>query len=137
LKVTVVDAAGRTMPDPTPTQHDMGGLSPLGGAKPGGEWLESVWLLRYRTLDEPGDYTVTVFHDLGWGERQASDPRVVTLKLRIKMPNEAEARQVIADMEKAKSNHGNTWGKQGQPTADFSLLKFPVYRPLLAERDGK
>ncbi len=137
FKVTVVDAAGRELPDPAPTQHDMGGLSPLGGAKPGAAWFENVWLLRYRTLDQPGDYTVTVFHDLGWGERQATDPRVVTLKLRLKMPNEAQARQVIADMETAKSNSGSTWGTKGQPAADFSLLKFPVYRPLLAEREGK
>ena len=137
FKVTVVDAAGRELPDPAPKQWDMGGLSPLGGAKPGAAWFENVWLLRYRTLDEPGDYTVTVFHDLGWGERRAKDPRVVTLKLRIKMPNEAEARQVIAEMDKAKSNPGSTWGKKGQVTADFSLLKFPVYRPLLAEREGK
>lgn len=137
FKVTVVDAAGRELPDPAPKQWDMGGLSPLGGAKPGAAWFENVWLLRYRTLDEPGDYTVTVFHDLGWGERQAKDPRVVTLKLRLKMPNEAEARQVIAEMDKAKSNSGSTWGQKGQPAADFSLLKFPVYRPLLAEREGK
>ena len=137
FKVTVVDAAGREMSDPAPKQWDMGGLSPLGGAKPGAAWFENVWLLRYRTLDEPGDYTVTVFHDLGWGERQAKDPRVVTLKLRLKMPNEAEARQVIAEMEKAKSYSGSTWGTKGQPTADFGLLKFPVYRPLLAKREGK
>lgn len=137
FKVTVVDAAGRELPDPAPTQHDMGGLSPLGGAKPGAAWFENVWLLRYRTFDRPGDYTVTVFHDLGWGERQATDPRMVTLKLRLKMPSEAEARQVIANMEKAKSNPGSTWGTKGQPAADFSLLKFPVYRPLLAEREGK
>lgn len=137
FKVTVVDAAGREMPDPVPKQWEMGGLSPMGGLKPGAEWFENVWLLRYRALDQPGDYTVTVFHDLGWGERQAADPRAVTLKLRLKLPTEAEARQVIADMQQAKSNHGSTWGKKGQPAAYFSLLKFPVYRPLLAERGDR
>ncbi|PAW86554.1 MAG: hypothetical protein B9S33_07805 [Pedosphaera sp. Tous-C6FEB] len=134
FKVTVVDATGRAIPDPAPAQHEMGGLSPVGSAKPGGEWFESVWLLRYRTLDQPGDYTITVFHDLGWGERQAQDPRVATLKLRLKMPNEAEARQIIAAMDQAKADRGSTWGTKGQPKADFSLLKFPVYRPLLSER---
>ena len=43
----------------------------------------------------------------------------------------------IAEMEKAKSYSGNTWGTKGQPTADFNLLKFPVYLPLLAERQRK
>ena len=74
---------------------------------------------------------------LGWGERQAKDPREVTLKLRLKMPNAAEARQVIADMEKAKSDSGSTWGEKGRPAADFSLLRFPVYRPLLAEHGNR
>lgn len=133
FKVTVVDAAGREMPDPAPTQRNMGGLHPLAGVKPREEWFENVWLLRYRALDQPGDYTITVFHDLGWGERQANDPRVVSLKLRLKMPNEAEARQVILDMRMAKFNDGGTWGKKARPAADFSLLKFPAYRPLLAE----
>ncbi len=62
---------------------------------------------------------------------------MVTLKLRFKMPNEAEARQAIAEMEKAKTNSGSTWGTKGQPVADFSLLRFPVYRPLLAEREAE
>lgn len=137
FKVTVVDAAGRAMPDPAPKQWEMGGLSPVGVVKPGAEWFENVWLLRYRTLEQPGDYMVTVFHDLGWGEPRPNDPRQVTIKLRIKSPSVAEARQVINDMEQAKSNHGTTWGKKGQPTADFSLLKFPVYRPLLAARGDR
>ena len=132
FKVTVVDSAGREMPDPQPKQFNMGGLIPLGGIKPGQTWFEVVFLLRYRSLGQPGDYTVTVFHDLGWGPRRTNDFRVVSIRLKLKMPTVAEAAQVIAAMEKAKSYNGKSWGKKGQPTADFSLLKFPVYLPLLS-----
>ena len=129
FKVTVVDAAGRELPDPHPQQWNDGGTSPPMGfePKPGQTWFEDVFLLRYRSIEKPGDYIVTVFHDLGWGPRRTNDPRVVSIRLKLKMPTPLEAFHVIAAMEKSKAYTGKIAGRKGQPTADFSGLKYPVY----------
>lgn len=134
FKVSAVSSEGREATDPHPSQMEMGGLSPFPSPKPGETWFEDVPLLRYRSLDQPGEYIVIVFHDLGWGERQPNDPRVQSVKLTLKEPTEADARQVLADFEKAKGYSGKTWGEKGRSTPDFTLLKHPAYLPILAER---
>ena len=134
FKVSVIDGAGREMPDPHPRQGYQGGMMSPGGfdPKPGQTWFEDVFLLRYRSIEKPGDYTVTVFHDLGWGPRRTNDSRVVSIRLQLKMPTSLEAFHVIAAMEKAMTYTGKVVGRKGQPTADFSRLKYPVYLPQLS-----
>lgn len=137
FKVSAVSSDGREAIDPHPSQMEMGGLSPFPSPKPGETWFEDVPLLRYRSLDQPGDYTVTVFHDLGWGERQPNDPRVQTIKLTLKEPTEADARRLLAQFDQAKGYSGKSWGEKGRSTPDYTLIKHPAYLPVLEERAAK
>src|SRR5258706_8212392 len=67
FKVTATRSDGLVVEDPSPVQWQMGGLSPGASVAPGTNWYESVWVARYCEFLEPGDYTIRVFHDLGWG----------------------------------------------------------------------
>jgi hypothetical protein len=120
--------------DPNPVQWDMGGMSPSATLTNGAVWFEQVWLARYCLFEEPGVYTVRVFHDLGWGEKKAPDPREVSATITLKRPTPEEARKVVDDMFAALKYSGPTWGKKSEPMADFSVLRDPVYLPVLMER---
>ncbi len=135
--VKAVSASGTEATDPYPSQMNMGGLGGGGSAKQGKPWFEDVPLLRYRSLDQPGEYTITVFHDLGWGERQPNDPRVQTIKLKLNEPTEADARRLLAEFDQAKGYAGKSWGEKGRSTPDYTLLKHPAYIPVLEERAAK
>ena len=134
FKITARSVAGQPVGDPAPVQWNMGGLSPNTSLTNGAQWFEQVWLARYCLFEEPGSYTVRVFHDLGWGERQALDPREVTTTITLRRPTPEQARKVVEGMFSALKYGGPTWGKKSEPQADFSVLRDPVYLPVLVER---
>ena len=49
------------------------------------------------------------------------------------MPNELQARKTVDAMLAMRTSSGNTLGKKGQTFADFQLLRYPVYLPILNE----
>ena len=134
FKITASSAAGTPVPDPAPMQWNMGGLSPNNSLTNGAKWFEQVWLARYCLFEKPGIYTVRVYHDLGWGEKLTADPREVTATITLRRPNPEQARQVVEGMFSALKYGGPTWGKKSEPQADFSVLRDPVYLPILVER---
>jgi hypothetical protein len=133
FKVSATDAQGRPVADPSPVQWDMGGLSPMATLTNGASWDEQVWLVRYCRFEEPGTYTVRVFHDLGLGPKRDHDPRELTTTIHFKAPTEAEARELVAAMLKPSHDSGTTWGKRGRSVPDFGVLRHPAYLPALKD----
>ena len=131
FKIMAVDAKDQPVEDPAPTQYDMGGISPNAHLEPGEVWHENVPVLRYRKLDQPGEYEIEAYHDLGFGDRQEDDPRTKSISLKLQAPQEADARKILKAMQELKSYGGDTWGKKGRGKVDFTLLTHPVYLPLL------
>ncbi|MEQ2007395.1 MAG: hypothetical protein ABMA26_11410 [Limisphaerales bacterium] len=137
FRVTVEDERGREMVDPLPPERlqlQMGGLSPLNLTKPGETWFEDVPVLHYRTIERSGTFTVRVFHDMGWGAEEPRDKRTVSVQIVVREPSAEQALQVLADLDKAKSYNGKTWGQKGQATPDYRLLQHSNYLAPLVER---
>jgi hypothetical protein len=134
FKITASSADGKPVADPNPVQWNMGGLSPVTSLTNGARWFEQVWLAHYCLFEEPGVYTIRVFHDLGWGEKRAADPREVTATITLRRPTPEQARKVVEAMFSALKYGGANWGEKGEPQADFAVLRDPVYLPLLVER---
>jgi hypothetical protein len=149
FKVESYDEAGNPVPDPYPNPHNMGGFGGVGPLKPQEEHWEDLQLMRYREFTKPGKYTIQVYHDLGWEKRDSDSdyryrdsseipppPReapVVTAEINLVMPNAAQAREVVDEMLSLPENSNRTWGEKGQPYADFELLRYPVYLPIVKE----
>ncbi len=49
------------------------------------------------------------------------------------MPTETQARQVVAEVLKLPADGNRTFGKRGRVFADFELLRYPVYLPIMKE----
>ena len=49
------------------------------------------------------------------------------------MPNEMQARKIVDATLTMRTRSNNTWGTKGQTFADFELLRYPVYLPILNE----
>jgi hypothetical protein len=137
FKVTAVRVDGYVAPDPQPFQWMMGGLSPGAAVAAGSNWFEHVSVARYCEITEPGEYTITVFHDLGWGPRQSNDVREVSAKLQFKFPSDAEARAFVQQTLWSPAHNGWTWGKKGHQLPDVTVLYHPVYLPALLEHAEK
>jgi hypothetical protein len=69
FEVTVTGEDGKVVADPDPKPFNMGGLGYSPEIGPGASWCQSLPLLRYARIEEPGTYRVRVVHDLvppGW-----------------------------------------------------------------------
>jgi beta-lactamase regulating signal transducer with metallopeptidase domain len=140
-------AAGPDGPvdDPFPTRWCMGGLGSSQTVVPGGEYdMGGLSLLSYRRFTKPGTYELRAYHDLGWeaGNRYLPDSPfaeekneiptvaltapVATAKIRLVMPSETQARDVIARSREA--NRDNYYGE-----GIFSGLQLNSYLPPLLE----
>jgi len=150
FKVIATSADGRVVEDPYPQVTCMGGMGGNPTVEPGKTWWESLQLLQYCDFTRPGTYTVHVYHDLGWdpepNELKNALPQGAHLapiaegKLTLVMPTPAQAREVLRRMQKLPPDNGGTWGERRKPFADYTVLRQPVYLPLLlpaAERGEK
>lgn len=149
FKVEAFDAAGKPSPDPYPKPHNMGGWGGDFILKPGEEFWDDLQLMRYREITKPGKYTIKVYHDLGWEKRdsdrayryrETSDippaPRqapVVTTEINFAMPSAEQGRQVVDAMLAMRDDANRSWGEKGTLYADFELLRYPVYLPIMKE----
>jgi hypothetical protein len=60
FKIEVTDAAGKLLPDPHANAPDFGGLLSHEILTPGGRnFTKTIDLTKFRTIDKPGEYTVT------------------------------------------------------------------------------
>jgi hypothetical protein len=132
--VQATDGAGKPSDDPDPSGFCMGGLGHSPTVEPGQHRYESVPLLRYRRIENPGVYTIRVSHDLGWTETPGRKIPVAETTITFVRPSEAEARRLVATMLEAPPFNGRTSGERSAPYPDFSVLRDPVYLPVLLER---
>jgi hypothetical protein len=133
--VTAVSGDGIPVADPTPFMRNFGGgLMPNSDIKPGEDWFENVWVIEYCRFDAPGSYTIHSFHDLGFGEQMAADPRETSCTIQLRAPSEAEAEAILAEAETAKPNYGSTWGKKGEARLDYKCIRWPAFLEPLERR---
>lgn len=149
FKVEAVDEQGRRMEDPYPNPINMGGMGSEMTLEPGHDFKDALQLMRYREFAKSGTYTIQVYHDLGWevdsaggfpeittqsaipaGQRLAP---VATATIHLVMPDEQQARKVVDAMLAMPTDANRTWGKWGKPFADFELLRYRVYLPIMKE----
>jgi hypothetical protein len=149
FKIEATDAAGNAAADPYPNPANMGGPGGKLSLEPGEDFWVDLQLMRYREITVPGEYTITVYHDLGWenrGVREHFDrvansdippaPReapIVATKIQFLMPNAEQARLVVESMLAMPENPGRTWGEKGKRFPDYELLRYPVYLPIAIE----
>jgi hypothetical protein len=105
-----------------------------GEINPGDVWFEKVYIVKYCRFENPGTYTVRVFHDLGFGERRVDDPREVSLTIKLIAPTEEQARAILDAADRAKPDQGGVWGRKGEAKLDYSALRYPTYLPALVDR---
>ncbi len=117
--------------------------------KPGGKYCEDLLLMRYREPGKAGTYTIKVYRNLGWepaAVREAIQKHksrdippvplnapIVTTTIRFRMPDPQQARKVVEGMMKLPTGCVLMLGEGYQPFADFSLLRYPVYLPIMRE----
>jgi hypothetical protein len=131
FKVTATDDAGRVAEDPDPSEMCFGGLG--GGRKliPGDKFTQSLPLMRYCRITQPGRYSIRVTHDFGWKEGQRKRP-LGELALVFRRPTPAEAEDVVSAMEKLPADANSTYGERSRDYADYTCLCQPIYlKPLL------
>jgi hypothetical protein len=135
FKVTATSTDGKPVIDPTPVMRNFGGgLMPNSEIKPGGDWFENVHVIEYCRFDEPGSYTIHVFHDLGFGKMRETDLREVSITINLQAPTEEQARTILVEDETAKPYHGNTWGQKGESRLDYHCIRWPTFLQPLIER---
>ena len=148
FKIEMIDQQGRKAYNPYPNPLEMGGMGSKKTFKPGDKFCEEVPLMRYREPDRAGTYTIKVYHDLGWKKLSPEDwingthsdipsgplaAPILTTTLRLRMPNARQARQIVDKALKSPTDSNRLWGERGRPYADYGLLHYPVYLPIMRE----
>lgn len=129
--VTVTGEDGKVAEDPDPSGFNLGGLGYSPTIAPGDHWCQSLPLLRYARIDNPGAYTISVTHDLGWGEDAAPTG---TLTIRFAAPTARDAEAVVDAALALPADKSSSAGKARAPYADLGLLRLPIYLPALSAR---
>jgi len=133
FKVTATDESGRVAEDPDPSEFCGGGFGGSRKLNPGEKFTQSLPLMRYRRILQPGRYTIRVTHDYGWKEGERKRP-IAEISLLFRMPTAQEADAVVAAMEKLPLNPNNSYGQRAQNYADFTALCQPIYLGPLLQR---
>jgi hypothetical protein len=128
FRVTVTDARGAAVADPDPSGYHEGGIGASPTIVPHGHWCQSLQLLRYARLDQPGSYTIRVNHDLGWPKGQAPEGQMT---VNLTMPTAAEAEQIVSTMLGLPTADRADFDERQKPSQDFSTLRDLIYLPPL------
>jgi hypothetical protein len=136
FKVTATDESGWVAEDPDPSQTCFGGLGGARKLNPGDKFTQSLPLMRYCRILQPGRYTIQATHDFGWKESERKRP-VGKIAIIFRMPTPTEAEAVVAAMEKLPPDANNTFGERSRDYADFTSLCQPVYLKPLLQRAKK
>lgn len=133
FQVTATDETGRSADDPDPSEFHGGGFGGSREMHPGERFTQSLPLMYYCRIDNPGRYTIRVTHDYGWKEGERKRPAgEVTLTFR--MPTVAEAEAVVAKVQQLPKSPDNTYGQRAREYGNYSLLRQPVYlQPLIRQ----
>jgi hypothetical protein len=143
FKVEATDEDGRAMVDPYPNPMSFGGMGGGRTLKAGEEWCDDLRLMRYREFDKSGTYAIRVYHGLGWGHGDRHSEKtdipenpvapIAETKVRLAMPDVEQAKWVVRETLQLPTDANRTWGQRGRVFADFELLRYPVYLPLMKE----
>jgi len=146
--VRATDKDGTVVEDPYPDSACMGGLGGTFVVKPGQTFYLSVPLLRHCRFEKAGTYTIQVMHDLGWfASRPWGDPKerkgefaaavTATAQIKVAEPTPQQAEQVLQQILAMPPLNNQEWGKKTPEYPDLTVLRSPVYLPLLMARvDG-
>ena len=131
FKVAATREDGSVAEDPFPFFMCWGGFGGPLTLAPGSNYACSLPLLSYCQIETPGDYSIRVSHDYGWKEGERKRP-VAETRISFRLPDAAEAEQVVERMLALSEDPNGTWGRRTRDYADFSCLRHPVYlAPLL------
>ena len=126
FKVVATDAEGRKADDPDPWPWCEGGLEGDYLLKPGETSWQSIPLMRYCDFDHDGVYRIQVYHDLGWEGKDrywfgdaienllpvgAHNAPIGEVTIKLVMPTEARARQVVERMLTLPAERYAHWGE--------------------------
>ena len=105
----------------------------------GGSRRFTIPLSYYCRLEKPGKYRIRAAHNLHWTDRDGAvakgDPRWAETVIEVRMPDDAQAKEVVEQMLQAKEDVTLyqraycTWDTADY--ADFACLRYPVYLPIL------
>ena len=111
FKIAVTNANGEALPDPTPRAFDFGGFLQPVNLKTGQSFSNEIDLLRFRTVDKPGVYTVdcNFAPNDGWNPKPGPTNLVIHSRFTLEILENTPGR--IADVldelvAKAKVSHG-------------------------------
>lgn len=145
FKVLAYDTNGRRVRDPySPSQEFMFGGEGQSHTIASGQtkWLH-VPVGRYCDFQQPGEYTLRVYHDLGWDdETQHEDPSrnelpkgihiapVGEATITLAMPSDRQAKQLVEGMAAAirDNQSSDDWRAD---SVDFVTLRHSIYFPQL------
>jgi len=134
FKINAVDADGNKVTDPNANAMNMGGFGGCPMIEPGKSYAESLFLSKWCEFVKPGVYTVTCTSVLKISKDGTSDfderkmlqlPIETRFTLTVKEPAANQAREKVESMLKNRDK------------ADFSILRSPVYLPVLGEYAAK
>jgi HEAT repeat protein/beta-lactamase regulating signal transducer with metallopeptidase domain len=134
FKISAVDADGNKVTDPNANAMNMGGFGGCPMIEPGKSYAESLFLSKWCEFVKPGVYTVTCTSVLKISKDGTSDfderkmlqlPIETRFTLTVKEPAANQAREKVESMLKNRDK------------ADFSILRSPVYLPVLGEYAAK
>ncbi|MCX7046134.1 MAG: hypothetical protein NTX50_11695 [Candidatus Sumerlaeota bacterium] len=134
FKVTATDEAGNLAEDPDPNPMCFGGMGGPRTLKPGEKFIQSLPLMRYRRIIQPGRYTITAKHDFGWKEEGERKRPIGVTTITLRLPDASQTESVVTQMEKLPENPDSVWGQKTKEYADFSCLCQPVYLEPLIRR---
>jgi hypothetical protein len=127
-KVVVTDAQGNRMPDLTGSVPCFGGIVGTHTLKPGEKFDQTLPLLGYARLGEPGRYTLRVVHDFGWKATNERKHPVAEASFDLALPSAKQAASRVTALCEVKESE-----KEASWDASWELRKLghPVYLPAL------
>ena len=124
FKITVTDANGNVLPDPRPTQVDIGGMVQPVRLSPSQSFSNVINLLDFRTIEKPGEYSVRcdfAFDSQWTAKKDQTNPVVsASFKLRILERTPERVRQVLDDLvANARASRGEELAEMFDRIARF------------------
>jgi hypothetical protein len=132
--VTGKDEAGKELEDPYPSASSMcmGGISSSPDVAKDKPFYASIFLDSYLCIDVPGKYTISVYHDLGWGKNEKTrNALTASVQIEIVMPTPDEAEKVVSDLLALPEDHGGSSGQRRKPSRSLASVTHPIYLPAL------
>lgn len=141
MKVRVHDAAGKMLPELPREAYGMngGGLSGPSSVAAGTSKEVEFPLDCYVSFTQPGVYTITAVHDLGWKLDALHPHPVAQASLKVTQPTAAEAKSYVEaafarQPTISPRDNSETLQREWKLEKTLSVLRHPVFLPALIQR---